>query len=163
MKEKILCNCSNNFMADTVVDILKRNGINFRQHNETNEPHSGFYGPNPGITIFVIEEDYKKALILVEPVINTTRVTTLPFCPKCGSEDVKHIERSRFITPLLLLSIILFIAPLVYLHYAKGSGNQIMYYLSIFTFISSIVIVIVCSRMDANYKCNHCGKKFNRR
>ena len=163
MKEKILCNCANSFMADTVVDILKRNGISFRQHNENNEPHTGFYGPTPGIAIFVLEDDYAKASVLVGPVIHSTAKTTMPFCPKCGSEDTQRIARSRFITPLLLLSIFLFIAPVVYLYYAKGSENQFMHYLSILMFLSSLVIVFVCNRKQADYKCNRCGKRFNRR
>ena len=163
MKEKILCNCANSIIADNVIDVLKRNGISFRQHDETHQPHTGFYGPTPGIVLFVFEEDYAKASVLVEPVIHSSAKTTMPFCPKCGSEDTQRIARSRFITPLLLLSIFLFIAPLVYLYYAKGSENQFMHYLSIFMFLSSLVIVIVCNRKQADYKCNRCGKRFNRR
>ena len=163
MNEKLLCKCFNDFIAHSVIEILESNNIAFRQHDETNAPHIGIYGPTPGIAIYVFEGDYEKALALVAPVVNTPTQSTMPFCPKCGSEDVMHIKRSKYTSHLLILAIFLFIAPMVYLKYTEGGENQFMFYLSILSLVASIVIVMVCHIQESNYRCNHCGKKFHRR
>ena len=162
MNERLLCKCSNSIIAHDVIDVLTREDIIFRQHDETHEPHSGTYGPTPGIAIYVPEEDYEKALLLVDLIVNPPADSTKPFCPKCGSEDVGGVVRSKYTSSLLILSIFLFILPIAYLYFTKGAVSPLMYWLSIATFISSLVIVLVCHRNDADYKCNQCGKKFRR-
>ena len=162
MNEQLLCKCSNSMIAHKVTDMLESEGITFRQHDETNASHTGIYGPDPGIAIYVSEEDYAKALTLVEPVLMSPSKHTNPFCPRCGSEDIRSIKRSRIVTPLLYFSIFLFIAPMVYLYYSKKSDSPIPYYLSMITFVSSIIIMLLCGRKNADSKCNRCGKKFNR-
>ena len=162
MNEKLLCKCANSIIAHRVVSVLERENITFRQHDETNDPHTGTYGPISGIAIYVLEEDYEKALPLVEPLINSPAEPIRPFCPKCGNDDVGRLEGSKYATPLLIFSIFLFIAPIAFLYFSKGTESQFMYYFCLATFITSIVIMLVCGRKDAAYKCNHCGKKFNR-
>ncbi len=63
--------------------------------------------------------------------------------------------------PLLKLSIVLFIAPVVYFYFTKDLENQsmILDILAIIAFLSSIVMAFLCDRKTANYKCNGCGKK----
>lgn len=164
MNEMLLCKCPSSIKAHNVVSILKNNNIVFRQHDETNNPRTGGYGPTPGIAIYVFEKDYEKALTLIEPIVNSSTESTKPFCPKCGSEDTVHIEKNKFITPLLILSTVLFIAPVVYFYFTKDLENKsiILNILAIVVFISSIVILILCDYKNVNYKCNDCGKKFNR-
>ena len=86
-----------------------------------------------------------------------------PFCPRCGSEDLVRIERSRYATPMLILSIFLFIAPCAYLYLTTGAENKsiIMDSLAIAVFIASIILMILGGRKNANLRCKHCGKKFN--
>lgn len=164
MNERLLYKCSNNIIAHNIVSILKENDISFRQHDETNDPRIGAYGPTPGIAIYVLETDHEKALLLIEPIINSLTENINPFCPKCDSEDTVHIERSKFITPLLILSTFLFVAPIAYFYFTKDLENKliVMNILAIFSFISSIAILIFCDYKSANYKCNGCGKKYNR-
>lgn len=162
MDEILLCKCQSVIEAHNVISILKSDHIAFRQHDETSNPHSGLNGPTPGIAIYVSKKEYAKALTLIEPIVNASAESTKPFCPKCGCEDTVYIKNDRFITPLIILSIVFFIAPIVYLHFTKGLENKsvILDILAYVVFISSIVIFIFCDRKSANYKCNNCGKTF---
>lgn len=164
MSEMLLCKCQSSIKAHKVVSILKNNNIVFRQHDETNNPRTGAYGPTPGIAIYVFEKDYEKALTLIEPIVNSSAESTKTFCPKCGSEDTVRIEKNKFITPLLILSIVFFITPVVYFYFTKDLENKsiILNILAIVVFISSIVILFLCDYKNVNYKCNDCGKRFNR-
>ena len=165
MNEKLLCKCPNSILAHNISSLLKNENITFRQHDETNDPRAGAYGPTPGIAIYVLEEDYEKAFTLIEPIINAPTDNIRPFCPKCGSEDTESIERSKLAKPLLILSTILFIAPCVYLYCTMVLGNKstTIDYLAIVSFIASLVIFGICNKKSANQKCNQCGKKFIRR
>lgn len=60
MKEVLLCECPNSFIADNVIDILNANGIVLRQHDETMDPRIGAYGPNPGIAFMYLKMTMKK-------------------------------------------------------------------------------------------------------
>ena len=162
MDEKLLCNCSDTITAHKVIDILKSNDIAFRQHDETGDPRTGAYGPTPGISIYVLEKDYEKALTLVGPVINAPKEHSKPFCPKCGSEEIRHLDRSRFLTPMIILAIFLFLAPGIYFFYTTGMKNipPVLDYLAIIVFISSLVLTAVCHYKEARYQCNSCGKRF---
>ncbi|MCX4336459.1 DUF2007 domain-containing protein [uncultured Bacteroides sp.] len=164
MNERLLCKCPNNIVAHKVVSILTNDDIVFRQHDETNDPRIGAYGPTPGIAIYVFEKDYEKAQMLIEPIVNSSTKSIKPFCPKCGSEDTSRIEKNKFMIPLLILSIVLFIAPVAYFYFTKDLENHSMTLdiLAIIAFLSSIVMAFLCDRKTANYKCNGCGKKFNR-
>lgn len=163
MNERLLCRCQNSFVADNVTEVLEANGIASRRHDETNDCRTGAYGPTPGIAIYVFEDNFEKALSLVEPVLNHNTDNTKSFCPKCGSEDITRIERSKYATPLLILSIFLFIAPCVYFYCTMGAENKsaAMDSLAIAVFIISIIIMITCERKNANFRCRHCGRKFN--
>lgn len=162
MDEVLLCKCLSVIEAHNVVSILKKDNVVFRQHDETSSPHTGLNGPTPGIAIYVSEKDYVKALTLIEPIVNSPAESTRPFCPKCDSEDTVHILKNKFITPLIILSIVLFIAPIAYFHFTKDLEDKsvILDILAYALFISSIVIFIFCDRKNANYKCKNCGKKF---
>lgn len=164
MNEKLLCKCANNITAHNVVSILENDDIVFRQHDETKDPRTGAYGPTPGIAIYVFEKDYEKALVLIEPIVNPSAESIKPFCPKCDSENTVRIEKNKFITPLLILSIILFITSVAYFYFTKDLENRpiIPNIFAIIAFTSSIAILIFCDRKNTNYKCNDCGKKFNR-
>ena len=85
MNERLLCKCPNNIVAHKVVSILTNDDIVFRQHDETNDPRIGAYGPTPGIAIYVFEKDYQKAQMLIEPIVNSSTKSIKPFCPKCGT------------------------------------------------------------------------------
>lgn len=164
MNEILLYRCPNNIIAQNIISILKEEDISFRQHDETNNPRTGIYGPTPCIAIYVFEGDYEKALVLIGPIVNYSTGNIKPFCPKCGSEDTVRIEKNKFITPLLILSTVLFITPVAYFYFTKDLENKsiLLDALAIIAFISSIVTLVLCDKNNANYKCNRCGKKFNR-
>lgn len=163
MDKVLLCKCQSGIVADNVTEILEANGIASLRHDETDALCSGAYGPMPGIAIYVFAADLEKARTLAGPILDYPADTTKPFCPKCGSEDLVQIERSRFTTPMLILSIFLFIAPCVYLYFTMGSKDrpEAMDYLAVIIFMTSISIMVIGGRKNANLKCRHCGKKFN--
>lgn len=162
--EKLLCKCTNSITAHNVVNILKNDEIVFRQHDETNEPRTGSYGPTPGIAIYVFEKDYEKAYSLIEPIINSTNESAKSFCPKCGSEDIEYIGRGKYVTYLYILSILFFLAGFGYL-VASAEYNiksVVMDWLSLVLIILFVVSGIIAGRKNKNCKCKHCGKRFDR-
>ena len=111
-------------------------------------------------TFYVSEKDYQEASALVEPIINHPSVRCIPFCPKCGSEDTESINRPKYTTALQLISIPLFIAPVVVIYNSKEWS--MFCWIAVAVFILSIVLVIVSSKMNRNYRCKKCGKRFYR-
>ena len=166
MDDRLLCKCRSSIVADHVTEGLEANGIASRRHDEANDPRTGAYGPTPGIAIYVFADHYEKARTLAEPLLTREADRTEPFCPRCGSEDLVRIERSRYATPVLILSIFLFIAPCAYLYLTTGEENKsvAMDLLAIAVFIASIIasilLMIMGGRMNANLRCKHCGKRF---
>ena len=160
MNEKLLCRCTSSIVADNVANALDVNSIEYRMHDETADQRNGAYGPNPGIAFYVSEQDYQEASALADPIINRPSVRFAPFCPKCGSEDTESINRSRAATTILLISIPLFIAPVIYIYYAKEW--TMLSWIAVAVFFLSIILMVVGTMMNKNYKCTRCGKRFNR-
>lgn len=61
MDERLLIKCENTIVADEVVELLHAHGIVSRQHDESQDPRIGAYGPLTGISIFVFERDNEQA------------------------------------------------------------------------------------------------------
>ena len=160
MNEKLLCRCTSSIVAANVANALDVNSIVYRMHDETTDQRNGAYGPNPGTAFYVSEQDYQEASAMVNPIINRQSVRFAPFCPKCGSEDTESINCSRASTTILLISIPLFIAPVAYIYYSKEW--TMLCWISVAVFFLSIILMIVGTKMNKNYKCNTCGKRFNR-
>lgn len=160
MNEKLLCRCTSSIVANNVANALDVNSIKYRMHDETADQRNGAYGPNPGIAVYVSEKDYQEASALVDPIINRSSVRYTPFCPKCGSEDTESINRSKAATTILLISIPLFIAPVGCIYYSKEWTT--LCWIAVAVFILSIILMIVGTKMNKNYKCNKCGERFNR-
>ena len=106
MNEQFLCRCISNIEANLVANVLDENSIEYRMHDETADQCNGAYGPNPGTAFYVSEQDYQKASVLVDPIINRPSVRYTPFCPKCGSEDTTPISRFKYTTAIQLISIL---------------------------------------------------------
>lgn len=160
MNETLLYRCSDSILANRIINILDINSIEYRLVDETADQRTGAYGPSPGIAIYVFEKDYDEASVLVQSVINPQSIRYSPFCPKCGSEDTVSLERPKYATPLLLISILLFIVPCVYIYTSKGW--DIISWIALAVFILSVVLMIIYGQISRNYKCNNCGKRFNR-
>ena len=164
MNEKLLCKCTNITTVHNVVSILENDDIVFRRHDETTDTRTGAYGPMPGIAIYVFEKDYEKAYSLIEPIINSTAESAKPFCPKCGSEDIEHIGRGKYVTHLYILSILFFLAGFGYLLASEEYNikSVVMDWLSLVMIVLFVVSGIIAGRKSKNCKCKHCGKRFDR-
>lgn len=160
MNEILLCRCTSSILSNNVTDILDANSIWYRMHDETADQCNGAYGPNPGIAIYVFESDFMEASALIEHIINRPYVRYSPFCPNCGSEDTESINRSKYATPLTLISLPLFIIPGVYLYHSKDWG--IISWIAVAVFLISIILMIISTQMGKNCKCKKCGKRFSR-
>lgn len=160
MKEILLCRCTNSIVSNNVTNALDANSIRYRMHDETADQRIGAYGPDPGIAIYVFERDLQEASALVDPIINRPPVRFSPFCPKCGSEDTESITRSRYTTALQLISIPLCIVPCVYIYHSKEWDT--ICWIALAVFLLSIILMVVSSKMNKNYRCNKCGKRFSR-
>ena len=160
MNEKLLCRCTSSIVATNVANALDVNSIEYRMHDETADQRNGAYGPNPGMAFYVSEQDYQEASALADPIINRPSVRFAPFCPKFGSEDTESINCSRASTTILLISIPLFIAPVVYIYNSKEW--TMLSWIAVAVFVLSIILMVVGTKMNKNYRCNKCGKRFNR-
>lgn len=160
MDERLLIKCENTIVADEVVELLHAHGIVSRQHDESQDPRIGAYGPLTGISIFVFERDYELAKTLVAPVWKEKNAVR-PFCPKCGSENTVPVVR-RSVAGLIVLSVLLVVVPAVYIGLPKELGlrSGMADYIALFMAIVGIVLAFTIKTY--NYRCADCGKKFTR-
>lgn len=160
MDERLLIKCENTIVADEVVELLHAHGIVSRQHDESQDPRIGAYGPLTGISIFVFERDYEQAKTLVASVWKEKNAVR-PFCPKCGSENTVPLVR-RSVAGLIVLSVLLVVVPAVYIGLPKGLGlrSGVADYVALFMAIMGIVLAFTIKTY--NYRCSDCGKKFTR-
>lgn len=157
MNDVLLFRCSSGIEAVNITNILEVNEIAFRQHDETMDQRVGAYGPNPGIAIYVAEEDYQKAMALIDAVLPRSSGSTSPICPRCGSEETIAQPRSKYATPLIILSILLFLAPCLYIFHAPGWGTS--HYIATAIFLLNILLMFLTNRLTKNCRCSKCGKR----
>lgn len=163
-KVKLLLKCDNSIFADEIEDLLNASGIVSRRHDERDDPYPGAYGAVLGIAVFVYADDYEKACRIIEPVLSERR-KCMPFCPKCGSEDVVPIVHRRdYGTIISVLSVFLILFPILYMELPSefGTSTLVANIMAWVMFIAGIVLLFIAKLFIVNYKCRKCGKKFNR-
>lgn len=142
MKEVLLYRCSESNEANVVANILEVNGIAFRLHDEAADQRTGAYGPNPGIAIYVAGRDSERAMELITPVVNQP--------PGCTDGEIAAGYPSKYITPLIFLSILLFLGPCLYIFNTKGW--DLTHNIAAALFLLSIVLMIVVNRLGKRGK-----------
>lgn len=165
MHEILLLKCKNSICADEIVNLLNAHNIAFRQHDESQDPRAGAYGPVTGIAIYVFTKDYEKALDIINPVLKEMNNSSM-FCPKCGSEDVTPIIRNHdYGTILSLLCLFLILIPVLYIALANEFGlkSSIGSIIALVMLSLGFVMMFAIKYYNVNYKCEKCGKKFNHR
>ncbi len=166
MHEILLLKCKNSICADEIVDLLNAHNIALRQHDESQDPRAGAYGPVTGIAIYVFAKDYEKALGIINPTLKDMNNSST-FCPKCGSEDVMPIIRNHdYGTILSLLCLFLLLIPILYLLvFANEFGlkSPIGNIIALVMVSLGFVLMFALKYYNVNYKCEKCGKKFNHR
>ena len=156
-KQKLLMKCDNTIFADEITDVLKENGIASRQRDERYDVASR----QTGITIYVYTEDYEKAYAVVAPIIEA-RNKYAPMCPKCGSEDVVHIQvNNKYYSLKIVLSMVFILFSALYFLSPKEMliRNDVIDMIAKALMIIGIVIMAFSGR-HKNYECKKCGKKF---
>ena len=157
-KQVLLTKCDNTVFADEITTALANSGIASRQHEECCDTASR----QVGITIFVYLDDYDKASAVIAPIIKA-RNKVSPMCPKCGSEDVRHIATHiRHANTYSITAIFCFLLPGMYIGLPKQLmvHNDVLDIIAALLFILGIILVAVLSRKGKNYECRKCGKKF---
>ena len=163
MKEILIYKCKNGIVANRIVNVLDANSIAYRQHDETVDKRPGAYGPIPGISIYVFEKDYNRAMELIDPIIKDNIDGPKPMCPKCGSEEVEALPRGKYSTGLMLLSIILFLIPALWFAYPKETptNSLLAQIVGVMMILGGILLMFISRHKSLNHKCNSCGRKFN--
>ncbi len=163
MKEILLYKSKDSIVANRIVNILDINNIAYRQHDETMDKRPGAYGPIPGISIYVFEKDYDRALELIDPVIKDNIQGPQPFCPKCGSKEVEIIPRPKYTKIVILLAVLLFLIPGLYFVYSRNLEirSNSLDIIAIALLLSSIALMILSKYQNVNHQCKTCGRKFN--
>ena len=67
---------------------------------------TGTHGTDSGTALYVPDKDYEKALEIIAPIADRMH-EAIPFCPKCGSDNVTPIAPSRYTTAVIIASVIL--------------------------------------------------------
>jgi len=163
MKEILIYKCKNGIVANRIVNVLDANSIAYRQHDETVDKRPGAYGPIPGISIYVFEKDYNRAMELIDPIIKDNIDGPKPMCPKCGSEDVEAIPRGKSTKVVILLAVLLFLIPGLYFVYSRNLDirSNSLDIIAIVMILSSIALMVISKYQNVNHQCTKCGKKFN--
>lgn len=165
MREKLLLKCENSIYADEVENLLRTNNIASRRHDESQDTRTGAYGPLTGIAIYVFEKDYDKARSLICPVLEE-RAEMRPFCPRCGSEEVRPIvHRHSYGTMMSMLCLFFILIPGLYLVLPVEFGfrSPVADYIALAMAVVGFILMFTLKRFLVNYTCGKCGKKFHRR
>lgn len=162
-----LTKCDNTIVADEIIAKLASNGITASLHDELNDPAYGAYGPNPGIAVRVFKKDYEQSLRILKG-IRTSRSEQLPWCPRCGSDKIKVMQKEvdKKSTPTILLGIVLIIlgcAGLILPNFVKALASVRLYGFIISPFILLGGVLLVLPKQDGKYyECTECGKVFKK-
>lgn len=90
MKTVKLITCNDAIQAHILQGALENEGIDSVLHNENfSNLYRGFVSNIAGVDIFVVEEDYEKAIQVLKD--NQSWPEELKFCPHCGSSDIKFV------------------------------------------------------------------------
>lgn len=90
MKTIKLFTCDDAFQAHVIQGALENEGIVSVLHNENMSNVMRGYGSEiAGVDVLVYEEDYDKALLLLEQ--NRMIPEQSRYCPHCGSDEIKFV------------------------------------------------------------------------
>ncbi|WP_195630004.1 putative signal transducing protein [Bacteroides finegoldii] len=157
---KLLVHCENSILADEYKANLEAKGILCYIQKE--EVGIGAYtgGGQPQVAIFVEDERYQEAIELING-LKFERDSNLPWCPKCGSENVTYKvikHKSGFMWWTLLFLIPMVIGFCISL---TGLGEFIKVYV-----FAVIPVTLLFSWYKSNkekpYHCNQCENDFKR-
>ncbi len=137
---------------------LEKEGIK----SSTSEDNSTFISPTGDITtfsLFVREEDYEKALVILKSFREHAKnVEELTWCEYCGSEDVsKEIIGHEYSSIwFLIVGVIMMVASFI--------GRNITMLFTYLLLIGGLLFIIQYFRgyKEEIYTCNTCKKKFHK-
>lgn len=173
MKEKLLYKCNDIALAEYIADVLKTNGITSRKHDEKMTQHPGAYGPDEGIAIYVMEQDFDKATDIIDPIITeNSHSPSAAFCPDCDSEEIEELPNPlhKYRTAFLLGGLVLILIPLIYFGWnivfapndISSGYNLAGNILATVSMTLSIVLWFLSEKAKRKYRCKKCGKTFSR-
>lgn len=161
-----LTKCDNTILADEIVTKLAEEGITASLHDELNDPAYGAYGANPGIEVSVFKKDLERSQRILK-AINASRSEQLPWCPKCGSEKVIALsktksKRSKAFILIGSFLIILGCAGLWLPIFVEALASVRTYGLFISPFVILGGVLMVLPKQERQYyQCSVCGNKFS--
>ena len=165
MDERLLIKCDSSIYADNISSVLEANNITVRRHNdESTDRRTGTHGPDSSTALYVPDKDYEKALEIIAPIADRMH-DAIPFCPKCGSDNVTSIAPFRYTSAVIIASVILGLGSGFYpwwslqLGIQSGTGSIIA---GVFLLLA-IFMAMSTNYLNANYRCRKCGRKFNHR
>ena len=162
-----LTKCDNTIVADEIVSKLASNGIAASLHDELNDPAYGAYGPNPGIEVRVFKKDFEQSLRILKE-IKTSRSEQLPWCPRCGSDKIKVMQKEvgkRSTSAILLCTVLMILgcAGLILPNFVEALASVRLYGLIISPFVLLGGVLLVLPKQDGKYyECAECGKVFKK-
>ena len=88
MKTVRLITCDSSFQARLILGALENEGIAGILHNENSSNILKGYINNIGVDIFVYEDEYEKALKVLEQ--NEIIAKQMKYCPYCHSDNIEY-------------------------------------------------------------------------
>lgn len=88
MKTVRLITCDSSFQARLILGALENEGIAGILHNENSSNILKGYINNIGVDIFVYEDEYEKALKVLEQ--NEIIAKQMKYCPYCHSDNMEY-------------------------------------------------------------------------
>lgn len=93
MKTVRLITCDSSFQARLILGALENEGIAGILHNENSSNILKGYINNIGVDIFVYEDEYEKALKVLEQ--NEIIAKQMKYCPYCHSDNIEYTLKKR--------------------------------------------------------------------
>ena len=99
MKTVRLITCDSSFQARLILGALENEGIAGILHNENSSNILKGYINNIGVDIFVYEDEYEKALKVLEQ--NEIIAKQMKYCPYCHSDNIEYALKKEKKIPKL--------------------------------------------------------------
>lgn len=109
MRTVKLITCNESFQARLIKGALENEGIAVAIHNEnTSSVLRGMPVSITGIDLFVYEDDYEKAIAILEN--NQMIPERFIYCPFCGSKNIKFVLRKKHRLRAIISTVIAMLA-----------------------------------------------------
>lgn len=161
---QLLLHCDNAVYAEEIKMLLQTKGIECFINDEAKTEVIGSTGGNRAeIAIYVDQKDYDAAHAVVDE-INKKREEQMPWCPKCGAEDISKTVVPHQHGPLwlLIVCVVCIVSMLILLIIPRTVHISFLLWSFLFALWIFLLVFWFKSYKVERFTCKKCSHTFKR-